>query len=111
MPTVTDVERKRPIKIDAPLCAIEVQLGRLVATGKDGHAVEGSAGETIDAGPLVVPITLTTAEAPCRARIVYDSERAGYEAMQERTAERQAAKAAQGEAAASEVVPPRPPIH
>ena len=112
MPTTIDVERKRPVRLDSPLHVIEVQLGAVLARDRDGHVAEGKAGETVDAVALAPPIQLTATEGPCRVRIVYDSEARGYAAQRKRKAEREAAKAAQGEAAKPETRPPmQPPIH
>lgn len=86
MPQPLDVPRhsERPLTINAPLHCIEVQIGALTARGRDGHAAEGKAGETIDAAELRCPVELTPTESPCRVRVVYDSEARAYEAQQAR---------------------------
>ncbi len=68
-----------------------VQLGSLVALGKDGLPVaKGKAGETIDGDPLPVPVKLIASQSPCRVRLVYDSEALAYEAQRQHDTNRSA---------------------
>lgn len=87
MPQPLDVPRdpKKSVTLSAPLHCIEVQLGALVVRGRDGLPLaEGRAGETIEGGPLQVPVKLSATESPCRVRVVYDSEAVAYEAQRQR---------------------------
>lgn len=76
MPLAIDVPRDpaKAITLPAPILHVEVQLGSLVARGRDGYEAEGRAGETIDGDKLRVPITLTATESPCRVGLIYDAQ-------------------------------------
>ncbi len=91
MPQPLDVPRnpEKAVTLDAPVHLIEVQIGSLTATGRDGYKAKGKAGKTIAGAKLHVPITLIATESPCRVRVVYDSEAVAYE--RQRAAERKAA--------------------
>lgn len=86
MPLAIDVPRdpEKTFTLDAPLHCVEVQLGAVLARGRDGFEAEGKAGETIDGDKLRSPVALIATESPCRVRVVYDSEARGYEAQRQR---------------------------
>lgn len=86
MPLAIDVPRdpEKALTLDTPILCVEVQLGSLVARGRDGYEAEGRAGETIDGDKLRSPVVLTATESPCRVCIIYDSEARAYEARRQR---------------------------
>lgn len=111
-PVNVNLGRDEQHRFDGPIRSFEVQQGSAelkLPNGRTTHAA--TAGQTIPGGD--VGGTILRALEPSIVRVTSTSEAEVAERHGQRTAERKAAKAAQGEDAAPEPAraPMRPPIH
>lgn len=111
MPTLVNLGRDQQHRFDGPQRTLEVQQGKVQLQSPNGKTSRPTgAGQTIPGGD--VGGTILRALEPSIVRVTSSSEAEVAERTGQRAAERQAAKAAQGEDAAPELAraPAKPPI-
>jgi hypothetical protein len=83
VPRTLDLRRGHPESFDgAPVGALAVEQGAIIATYPDGYTLSASAPARIDAEGS--PLTLEATAEPCRVWVVLDAEARTYEAQRQR---------------------------